>query len=104
MGSAIEHACRARRIRNEADFLLEIMGATTKAMRACEAQLSGWEKEEVMRLSGPDYQEALRQELLRDPEAAHLGWLDIIEPPGLPQPRSHAEIPSFAAPENRFEE
>ncbi len=104
VGIAIERACRAGRIRNKADFLIELMEATTKEMRGCEARLSDREKEAIMRLSDPAYQEAIRQELQTDPEAAHLGWLDVIEPPGLPKPRSHADIPAFSAPEIRVDE
>lgn len=104
MARAIEHACRAHRIRNEADFLIEYMGFAAEGMRACEAHLTDREKQAAMQFSDPAYLEAMRQELLRDPEAAHLGWLDIIEPPGLPQPRSGTDIQSISAPEMRTEE
>ena len=80
------------------------MEATTKEMRSCAARLPDREKEEIMQISDPVYQEAIGQGLRTDPEAAHLGWLDVIEPFGLPKPRSHADIPAFSAPEIRSDE
>jgi hypothetical protein len=80
------------------------MEATTKEMRRCAAHLSDREKEEIMQISDPVYQEAIGQGLRANLEAAHLGWLDVIEPPGLSKPRSHTDMPAFSASEIRGDE